>query len=213
MGTTSDPEYTEQRFEMIAEAEAWRSESYWDGVKSAPNGKGYRTVGYGYNMDSVGHKDLFMKTLQVGSDYFDSVHAGDIEITEAQGRKLFDAAVGEAESVIDNRLNGVDLNHQQRLALVSMAYNSPKLIGKNLVGHLKSGDIDKAVEEILYKSNGSRMLGLYNRRYEEALTFVGANREHGMPSYLAYMATVLPEKYAAKYAASQEAQNKDKAKV
>ena len=213
MGTTSDPEYTEQRFEMIAEAEAWRSESYWDGVKSAPNGKGYRTVGYGYNMDSVGHKDLFMKTLQVGSDYFDSVHAGDIEITEAQGRKLFDAAVGEAESVIDNRLKGVDLNHQQRLALVSMAYNSPKLIGEKLVGYLKAGLMEEAVNEILFKSNRTRMLGLYNRRYEEALTFVGANREHGMPSYLAYMATVLPAKFAAKYAASQEAIDKSKAKV
>ena len=213
MSPEESTEYTDQRFEMIAEAEAWRSGAYWDGVKSAPNGKGYRTVGYGYNMDSVGHKDLFMKTLQVGEKYFDAVHKGTAEITEAQGRKLFDAAVGEAESVIDNRLNGVDLNHQQRLALVSMAYNSPKLIGENLVGHLKGGRINKAVEEILYKSNGSRMLGLYNRRYEEALTFVGANREHGMPSYLAYMATVLPEKYAAKYAASQEAQGKDKAKV
>jgi len=213
MSPEESPQYTDQRFEMIAEAEAWRSGAYWDGVKSAPNGKGYRTVGYGYNMDSVGHKDLFMKTLQVGEKYFDAVHKGTAEITEAQGRKLFDAAVGEAESVIDNRLNGVDLNHQQRLALVSMAYNSPKLIGENLVGHLKGGRINKAVEEILYKSNGSRMLGLYNRRYEEALTFVGANREHGMPSYLAYMATVLPEKYAAKYAASQEAQGKDKAKV
>ena len=213
MSPETSPEYTDQRFEMIAEAEAWRSESYWDGVKSAPNGKGYRTVGYGYNMDSVGHKDLFMKTLQVGEKYFDSVHKGTVQITEAQGRKLFDAAVGEAESIIDNRLNGVDLNHQQRLALVSMAYNSPKLIGENLVGHLKGGRMEKAVEEILYKSNGSRMLGLYNRRYEEALTFVGANREHGMPSYLAYMATVLPEKYAAKFAASKEAQDKGKAKV
>lgn len=213
MGTTSDPEYTEQRFEMIAEAEAWRSGSYWDGVKSAPNGKGFRTVGYGYNMDSVGHKDLFMETLQVGSDYFDSVHSGDIEITEAQGRKLFDAAVGEAESVIDSRLKGVDLNHQQRLALVSMAYNSPKLIGEKLVGYLKAGLMEEAVNEILFKSNRTRMLGLYNRRYEEALTFVGANREHGMPSYLAYMATVLPAKFAAKYAASQEAIDKSKAKV
>ena len=213
MSPETSPEYTDQRFEMIAEAEAWRSGAYWDGVKSAPNGKGYRTVGYGYNMDSVGHKDLFMKTLQVGEKYFDSVHKGTTQITEAQGRKLFDAAVGEAESVIDNRLNGVDLNHQQRLALVSMAYNSPKLIGENLVGHLKGGRIDKAVEEILYKSNGSRMLGLYNRRYEEALTFVGANREHGMPSYLAYMATVLPEKYAAKYAASQEAQDRGTSKA
>ena len=213
MGTTSDPEYTEQRFEMIAEAEAWRSGSYWDGVKKSPNGLGFRTVGYGYNMDSVGHKDLFMETLQVGSDYFDSVHSGDIEITEAQGRKLFDAAVGEAESVIDSRLKGVDLNHQQRLALVSMAYNSPKLIGEKLVGYLKAGLMEEAVNEILFKSNRTRMLGLYNRRYEEALTFVGANREHGMPSYLAYMATVLPAKFAAKYAASQESIDKSKAKV
>ena len=209
MGTESDPEYTSQRFEMIAEREAWRSGSYWDGVKSAPNGKGYRTVGYGYNMDSVGHKDLFIKTLQVNEKYFDDVHSGRVEITEAQGRKLFDAAVDEAESVVDNRLKGVDLNHQQRLALVSMAYNSPKLIGQNLVGHLKGGRMEKAVEEILYKSNGSRMLGLYNRRYEEALTFVGANRIHGIPSYLAYMATVLPEKYAAQYAASVAAGNEN----
>ena len=34
-----------------------------------------------------------------------------------------------------------------------------------------------------------------------------------MPSYLAYMATVLPAKFAAKYAASQEAIDKSKAKV
>ena len=70
--------------------------------------------------------------------------------------------------------------------------------------------MEEAVEEILYKSNGSRMLGLYNRRYEEALTFVGANRIHGIPSYLAYMANVLPEKYAAQYAASVAAGNEDK---
>ena len=200
MGTDSDPTYQAKRFEMIGEREAWRSGAYWDGVEKANGGKGYRTVGFGFNLDSVGHKDLFKETLKVGDDYYKSVYEGTADITEAQGRKLFDAAVGEAESIIDNRLKGVDLNHQQRLALVSMAYNSPKLIGKNLVGQLKSGDLEGAVQEILYKSNGSRMLGLYNRRYEEALTFVGANRANGIPSYLSYMADVLPAKYGIKLA-------------
>jgi GH24 family phage-related lysozyme (muramidase) len=195
MGADSDPTYQGRRFEMIGESEAWRAGAYWDGVKKANGGKGYRTVGFGFNLDSVGHKDLFKETLKVGDDYYQSVYDGNVDITEAQGRKLFDAAVGEAEQIIDNRLKGVELNNQQRLALVSMAYNSPKLIGKNLVSQLKSGELDEAVNEILFKSNGSRSLGLYNRRYEEALTFVGAERAQTIPSYLSYMAQVLPEKY------------------
>lgn len=195
MGTEADPTYKDRRFAMIGEREAWRAEAYWDGVKSANGGKGYRTVGYGFNMDSVGHKELFIETLKVDGEYFQSVYDGNVQITEAQGKKLFNAAVAEAESIIDNRLKDVDLNNQQRLALVSMAYNSPKLIGPNLIKALKSGDNESALKEILYKSNATRMLGLYNRRYEEALTFAGADRNSGVPSYLAYMADVLPDKY------------------
>lgn len=211
MGTDSDPTYKERRFNMIAEREAWRAGAYWDGVKKANGGKGYRTVGYGFNLDSVGHKDLFIETLKVDEQYYDSVYAGDVQITEAQGRKLFDAAVDEAESIIDNKLKDVDMNNQQRLALVSMAYNSPKLIGPNLVSHLQKGDWEEAINEILYRSNGTRMLGLYNRRYEEALTFAGAGRNHGMPSYISYMAEVLPKKYAPNLMATKNStSSKDK---
>ena len=90
---------------------------------------------------------------------------------------MFDYKVQESEKIVQDRLEGVPLNASQRIALVSMAYNSPALIGPNLVDHLKKGDAASVSYEILNLSNGNKLSALDARRKREHDQFFGNNEE------------------------------------
>ncbi|MBM3254638.1 MAG: lysozyme, partial [Candidatus Omnitrophica bacterium] len=93
---------------------------------------------------------------------------------ETQGRQLFDYIIPNYKAEVRQKIG--DTLYQQldgskeMIALVSLAYNNPSLIGAKLIAALQSGDRDEAWHEIRYNSNngGSRCKGLANRRYRES---------------------------------------------
>lgn len=96
---------------------------------------------------------------------------------------LLEFTVAEAEKIVRNKIgtNTFEALHEkQQWALVSLAFNSPSLIGTNLKAfsssEANSADQEKAYLEILLHSNKHYHEGLQNRREVEAAWYLeGAN--------------------------------------
>ncbi len=158
-----DQNYMDSRFEFIAAEEQYRNSMYMQ--------NGVPHIGYGLNLEA--NADIAKEVLKLDSKGFTKLMSGETKITERQGRLLFEAAVKDAERVVSTRLEGVPLNATQRIAMVSMAYNAPALIGPNLTKHLKAGSAEDVSYEILNLSNGNKLKGLDNRRKREHDMFFG----------------------------------------
>lgn len=163
---SNDRGYRQRRKEFLVESEGNRSWVYEDH-------KGIRTVGIGFNMDQPGAERMFTTALGVSKETFEKVRDGKEPMMADQVNKLFDFSVQEAEKVVATRLKDVPLNNHQRLALVSLAFNNPSLLGPDLVSQIQAGDTDAAIDEIMYRSNKTKHKGLAKRRYREAIMFAG----------------------------------------
>lgn len=164
---TEDQNYMNSRFEFIAAEEQYRNSVYM--LHGVPH------IGYGLNLHA--NADIAKEVLKLDAKGFSKLMSGETTITERQGRLLFEAAVKDAERVVSTKLEGVPLNATQRIALVSMAYNAPALIGPNLTKHLKAGSAADVSYEILNKSNGNKLPALDNRRKREHDMFFGYDQE------------------------------------
>lgn len=164
---TEDQNYMNSRFEFIAAEEQYRNSVYM--LNGVPH------IGYGLNLNA--NADIAKEVLKLDAKGFSKLMSGETTITERQGRLLFEAAVKDAERVVSTKLEGVPLNATQRIALVSMAYNAPALIGPNLTKHLKAGSAADVSYEILNKSNGNKLPALDNRRKREHDMFFGYDQE------------------------------------
>lgn len=162
-----DQNYMDSRFEFIAAEEQYRNTTYM--LNGVPH------IGYGLNLQA--NPDIAKEVLKLDDKGFSKLMSGETTITERQGRLLFEAAVKDAERVVSTKLEGVPLNATQRIALVSMAYNAPALIGPNLTKHLKAGSAADVSYEILNLSNGNKIKGLDNRRKREHDMFFGYDQE------------------------------------
>lgn len=164
---TEDADYNQSRFDFIAAEEQYRNSMYM--LNGVPH------IGYGLNLDANG--DIAREVLKLDDKGFAALMSGEKMITERQGRLLFEAAVKDAERVVSTKLEGVPLNASQRIALVSMAYNAPALIGPNLTKHLKAGKAEDVSYEILNKSNGNGLAALDARRKREHDMFFGYDKQ------------------------------------
>jgi GH24 family phage-related lysozyme (muramidase) len=104
-----------------------------------------------------------------GSNFRESF---DLAITEEQAKRLFLLCVPRYDAVIRQKL-GLKLytelqNSKEMVALFSLTYNAPCLIGKNLVNALREGNRARIRYEILYNSNKNRDVILDGRRKREA---------------------------------------------
>jgi GH24 family phage-related lysozyme (muramidase) len=169
-----DDLYSAQRLDLLARVEGKRYQAYDDatGKSVGPNDtvKGSRTVGIGFNMDS---EDARRDFAVLGIKDFDAVYRGERKLTEAEVISLFELNIQQAEEVVSKKLGNVPLSRNQRLALVSMAFNHPNLLGPNLIGFIKSGDMESAAKEIFERSNKKKDPGLQNRRDIEGSLFRG----------------------------------------
>ena len=91
-------------------------------------------------------------------------------------RDIFDVLADDKEIELSNVFNNAAINpinnSYERLALLSLYYNSPGLIGSNLKNALQNGERFEAWYEIRYNSNnGSHRNGIAKRRYAEAELF------------------------------------------
>ena len=175
--------YQTRRNELIAKREKTELKAYDDNAKK-------RTVGTGFNLDAPGNKEQFKKVLGVDDAFLKSVYDGKTELTPAQAEKLFNATLDEAEKVVDSRFKGITLGPSERMAMVSMAFNLPILLGKDITRLLKAGDKQGVVNEILYRSNLTKNLGLARRRYEEATVFAQDNPGVKLPNEKTYLNSV-----------------------
>lgn len=141
--------------------------------KRSYDDQGDRSIGYGFNLTQ--NKELFLKTLGLTErDYEDAVD-GRLELTPLQINKLHEAAVIQFEKQVDQWYKDVDLRAHERTAIVSLAFNNPSMISPKtrFFKAVKEGDTAAAIKEILYRSNASKLKGLFTRRYAEALMFAG----------------------------------------
>jgi|GEM_PF-5024729 len=99
-----------------------------------------------------------------------------IQITEAQANSLLTEDLPGFEKQVDKRSPITVDKSKERVALVSLAYNKPSLIGPNLKNALKTANRPGAWAEIRYFSNGNAQdesvgEGLQNRRFRESDLF------------------------------------------
>lgn len=158
--------YLQRRFEFITSHEGWRESVYRDS-------RNLRTVGYGFNLEEPTNRGLYKQALGKTDADFNSLRDGKTALTKREGRILFEAAAGAAERLISNKFSDVDLKGYERLALISLAYNHPALIGPNLTKHIKAGDKKAVMDEIIHRSNLHKSKGIANRRELEAAMFSG----------------------------------------
>lgn len=175
--TPASQSYRERRYDFLRQVEGIREFAYDDATGKRIDGstpkKGFATVGVGFNMERKDAQSVFKNVLGLGPDQFNKVKNGEVPLSPDQIRRLFDFTIQEAEQHVARRLDDAPITEQQRIALVSMAFNNPELVGPNLSRMVKNGRFEEAKKEILYKSNLRRHRGLARRRYMEALMFSG----------------------------------------
>ncbi len=140
--------------------------------------KGIPTVGVGFNLHRKDANDCLIH-CGVTEDKLADIKNGKLSLTEQQMMNLLEVTVAEAEQHVKNKIGATTfdaMHEKQQWALVSLAFNSPALIGNNLKqfagsGAL-SGDQEKAYIEILLKSNKTNHEGLQNRREKEAAWYL-----------------------------------------
>lgn len=185
--TDPDATYDAQLMRFIGGHEGFEPRAYNDNPKNPE--RGFVTVGYGFNMDQKGARDQFAQALPGVS--FDEVYSGRIELSEAQAMALYRSGLAYYEDVVSRAAGGAPLADHQRIALTSIAYNSPKRVA-NMAPALRSGDTQRVVDMILYESfdpHHDLRNGLANRRWKEAIQFVGhIDAPRYLPSFDAYKA-------------------------
>lgn len=183
--------YRQRRFDFLEESEGLRRLAYDDktgaAVTSGPVG-GNVTVGVGFNMDRPDAKDVWFNALGKDDADFQKVYKGERRLDMDEVQRLFDYNIKEAEDFVSNRFRNVDLREHQRLALVSLAFHNPSLIGPNLTQQVRDGQWRAASLEILHRSNKRRHRGIAKRRWREAKMFEGVNPQAtSLPDFGDYM--------------------------
>ncbi|SFZ81656.1 Phage-related lysozyme (muramidase), GH24 family [Devosia enhydra] len=177
---SSTETYTASRFAMIASLESISTKSYPDA--------GGRSVGLGFYMDKEGARDVWSRAFG-NTVSFDAVYSGKSTITTAQAKHLFDNDILYYEKVVDRALGGTAVTQNQRLALVSVAYNAPKRLS-DLAPVLRSGDnaaITAALLTQTFNPNHSQVEAIKQRRYIETSMFNGtADAAKLMPKFADY---------------------------
>lgn len=186
-----DDTYAGRRYDHMAKIEGVRRFAYDDAtgrrVTDPAAKKGYITVGIGFNMDRPDARKVFKTATGMGDDGFNAVYSGKQALDDSQVRRLFDHTIQESENIVSKKF-GNGLPEHRRMALVSMAFNGPALLGPNITKMITGGDYHGATNAILYHSNARKNKGLAARRYQEAALFVGpADAGRLLPSYKDYM--------------------------
>lgn len=189
--TPFESSYTQKRYDFISGEESVRRYAYDDAtgkqITDSTRKRGLTTIGIGFNMDRPDARQVVAKALGLDGEAFDALYRGQRALSDVEVRKLADYTMNEAERIIANKFKGVDLTANERIALVSLAFNSPALIGPKLTAAIQSGDKRAALNEILYNSNRKGLAGLAARRYREAAMLAGTG-SNDLPAFKEYLA-------------------------
>ncbi len=148
-----------------------------DGCPFVHKVNGVDHIGTGFNLE---RSDAQRVLKGVGVSDPSAVMNGKKNLTQNQLKRLNAFCLQEAVSIAKRRLGDKvfnNLSERRKAAVVSLTYNCPALLGKNLVKYLKSGNYKKAADEILHRSNRSKHPGLQNRRKRESSLMYDAQFE------------------------------------
>ena len=152
------------------------NEEEFTGLLNAINGVKVKTNG---NLRSKvseyleGIKTEDGKSAKFGEFKLDDDQIGDIlpEVVEifrdGLNKKLAYTSIGPQESKIDK----YSIGSKEYIALMSMTYNNPSLVGNGLKAHLRAKNRFGAWYEIRYKSNADNEIGIAKRRFIESNEF------------------------------------------
>ena len=122
-------------------------------------------------LDGIKTKDG--KKLKFSAFELDDNQIGDIlpEVVEifrdGLNKKLAYTSISPQEKKIDEN----SIGSREYIALMSMTYNNPSLVGNGLKAHLRARNRFGAWYEIRYKSNGDNNIGIAKRRFIESNEF------------------------------------------
>ena len=122
-------------------------------------------------LDSIKTEDG--KSAKFGEFNLDDKQIGDIlpEVVEifrdGLNKKLAYTSISPQESKIDKD----SIGSNEYIALMSMTYNNPSLVGNGLKAHLRAKNRFGAWYEIRYKSNADNEIGIAKRRFAESNEF------------------------------------------
>lgn len=152
------------------------SEEEFTGLLNTINGIGAKT---NENLRSKvseyldGIKTEDKKSAKFGEFKLDDKQIGDIlpEVVEifrdGLNKKLAYTSISPQESKIDKD----SIGSREYIALMSMTYNNPSLVGNGLKAHLRAKNRFGAWYEIRYKSNAGNEIGIAKRRFAESNEF------------------------------------------
>lgn len=134
--------------------------------------KGIDTVGPGLALRSPATASAFKKQ---------GINVEDVRSGKKLKPKVLDKALDDVLSQKEEIVNTMQktsfpsgqLNDAKKAALLSLAYNSPQLIGSSLRKKLDANDDLGAMEEIALRTNKEKSPGVLYRRLQEAELFGG----------------------------------------
>lgn len=91
--------------------------------------------------------------------------------SDAEIKSTFDDLSPSYESILTSKVPSAPTASEERVALFSLTWNSPSLIGPGLQGAIAAGDRAEAWYEIRFNSNGDQLNGIAKRRYYESEQF------------------------------------------
>ena len=154
--------YAYRRREVLKESEGDK------GTKVYLDHKGIPTVGIGINLTAPQNVKFIKENFSgTAEDYI----SGKRKFSDEQVEILFEYNMTLAEAVVNRKIGKVALTANQRLALVSLAFNLPGLIGPNLTQMIKDQKWEEVENGIRRYSNKQKHKGLQNRRNREADLF------------------------------------------
>ena len=144
-------------------------EGFRDRVYPDVSGKRLPTIGYGINLQDSGNKTLLQKLF--GNQSVEGWQTGQPMSQAQAGRFVQQRAVQQDIPELGRLIPSYpQLPDSARLALLSMYWNSPKLVGPKLRQFIQKEDWPAATGEIAYGHSGT-LPGLIKRRIFEALEF------------------------------------------
>lgn len=134
-----------------------------------------RDILNGGGSDAVARAQAVINPWQAGEDSAAHNSIGLPLLDETQMETLFNRVVVSYRDILAGKI-GESLVEQwdqswELIALLSLTYNNPGLIGPGLKGALTNGNRAEAWYQIRQNSNGGRSNGIAKRRYFEAYTF------------------------------------------
>lgn len=170
MGYEEDDKDKDLTGDFIKQHEGFSAETYGDT-------KGIPTIGYGGNLQSPDMPEILE---EVGVDP-EMALQGKVRLGKDTSEKIFEKQRAEKEQYFDNikqkDFPDSDISENERAALVSMGYNSPRLWGPKLRKMLQMNDDVGVAKEIMLGSNKNKVPGIQKRRLEEARMYSGDNFE------------------------------------